>query len=195
MSTNLQDLDSIAPMNQGAPKDDDPVRMEYEQGKRSLESGEFGQAAVSLHNAMVGFEENGDELGVANSAFQLSKVCLGRNDFDNAALHLAKAERIVAGKNDLMSVLAITKQFILVYSGAGQYKEAVEKCLDALDIYHTNNDPRGSIDIMEQMADVYIQAGDPAKAADVYRTIASIHRNFKHDNLAQEFLAKADKLA
>jgi hypothetical protein len=33
------------------------------------------------------------------------------------------------------------------------------------------------------------------KAADAYRTVASIHKNFRHDNIAEGYLKKAAELA
>jgi hypothetical protein len=41
---------------------------------------------------------------------------------------------------------------------------------------------------------VYIAAGATAKAADTLRTVASIHRNYRHQGIADEFLRRADAL-
>jgi Tfp pilus assembly protein PilF len=48
--------------------------------------------------------------------------------------------------------------------------------------------------VLEQMADIYQMAGNKEKAADAYRTIASIHSNFKHKDIAQSYLDKAADL-
>ena len=93
-----------------------------------------------------------------------------------------------------MSLLALSHQLIQVYRGQGEFKKAKEICLDLLDRYHDNNDPRGTVDVLEKMAEIYLEAGDAAQAADAYRTIASIHANFKHKNIAEGYLRKAKDL-
>ncbi len=47
---------------------------------------------------------------------------------------------------------------------------------------------------LEKMADIYIAKGEKLKAADAYRTISSIHKNFKHENIATKFIEKAEAL-
>ena len=91
MKSTLQDIQSIAPMSEEKKdRDDDLVRASYEEGKRFLESRNYAQAAVSLHNALLGYEERGDEAGVANASNQLGHVCLARQEF--AAAHLARLD-------------------------------------------------------------------------------------------------------
>ena len=44
------------------------------------------------------------------------------------------------------------------------------------------------------MAEIYLDAGEKAKAADAYRTVASIHQNFQHHTIAEGYLKKARDL-
>ncbi len=44
------------------------------------------------------------------------------------------------------------------------------------------------------MADIYIAKGAKLKAADAYRTMSSIHKNFKHDSIAAKLIEKAEAL-
>ena len=44
---------------------------------------------------------------------------------------------------------------------------------------------------MEELAKLYLVMGERQKSADTYRTIASIHKNFKHTIQAQEYMDKA----
>ncbi len=172
----------------------DPLQAEYEEGKKFLENGEFGQAAVALHNALLGFQEKEDETGVANASNQLGHVCLARSDYASAFNHYQKALSICEKCNDRMSVLAVLKKIVEVHQGLEQYDQAIKICLEILDHYHDNRDPQGTVETMEKMAEVYLQMDDKEKAADTYRTIASIHKNFKHQNIAAGFLKKADEL-
>lgn len=195
MSDKIQSLDEIAPMNQNQQAGDkSPHQSEYNEGKRLLESGETGPAAVALHNALLGFEEEQNENGIANAANQLGLVCTQREEYEKALSHFQRAEEICKKLDDPLSLTWLAKQFIVVYTALEQYKEALDRCLDLLDYYRANNDPRGSIETLEKMAEVYIQAGEKEKAADVYATIASIHRNFKHTKIADEYLHKAEEL-
>lgn len=196
MSKTLQNINQISTISEGDRSKDatDPVQEEYNQGKALLEKGETGPAAVALHNALIGFEEKNNENGIANAAYQLGNVCVQRSEYEKALGHFQRAEQICKKLGDPMSLMALSRQFILVYTETEQYKKAVNRCLDLLDMYHANNDPKGTVEIMEKMAEIYTISEEPAKAADTYRTIASIHKNFKHEKTAARFIEKATEL-
>jgi tetratricopeptide (TPR) repeat protein len=196
MTTPLQDISSIAPLAADGKnkKPVDPIVADYEEGKRLLANHNYGQAAVSLHNALLGYEEKGDETGIANASNQLGHVCLARKEFEQAEKHYQRAWEICEKLQDPMSQIALQKQFIAVYCGLKDYTQAIAVCLDLLDRYHMNNDPRGTVRVMEEMATIYLAAGEKAKAADAYRTVASIHQNFQHRTTAEGYLKKARDL-
>ncbi len=172
----------------------DPVENDYNAGKRFLEKGELSQAALSLHNALLGYEERNDQNGVANASNQLGNVCLQSEEFEKAQLHYQRAWDICEKENDQMSLISLQKQFVLVYRGIKQYDKAINGCLELLDTYSTNNDPANSVNILEDLAEIYLENGNPSKAADTYSMIASIHASFKHDSIAESFRKKAQAL-
>lgn len=195
MKNSLQEINSIAPMpDTKEDRDDDLVRASYEEGRRFLANQSYAQAAVSLHNALLGYEERGDEAGVANASNQLGHVCLARQDFAMAQRHYQRAWDICEKMQDQMSQIALQKKFLEVYCGLRDFRKAIEICLDLLDRYYQNNDPRGTVEVLEQMAEIYISSGERGKAADTYRTIASIHRNFKHPGTAESYEKKAEDI-
>ncbi|HKJ66067.1 MAG TPA: tetratricopeptide repeat protein [Desulfopila sp.] len=196
MSNNIQNINDISPMSGSVDEQvvNDPVQAEYQQGKKYLQQGDTAQAAVALHNALIGFEEQNDQNGIANASNQLGNACVQRREYEKALDHYLRAEEICRQLGDPLSLMALSKQFVLVYTELGQYKEAVARCLDLLDRYRANNNPQGTVDVLEKMAGIYIQSGDTDKAADVYRTIASIHKNFRHEKMAESFLQKAEEL-
>jgi len=51
------------------------------------------------------------------------------------------------------------------------------------------------VEILENIAEIYVEADKADKAADTYRTIAKIHRNYKHNSIADSFDEKARELA
>ena len=177
-----------------AKKESDPVKADYEEGKAFLENKDYGQAAVALHNALVGFEEKGDESGIANASNQLGDVCLGREEFDSALTHYQRTLEICDKSNDRMSILSVMAKMVDANKGLEKYDVAVTLCLEILDHYQDNRDPQGTVDTLEGMADIYIAQREKSKAADAYRTISSIHKNFKHDNIAAKFIEKAEAL-
>lgn len=196
MSDSIQNINNIGPVQQDKKESDnvDPVQAEYIEGKALLEKNELGLAAVALHNALVGFEEQDNEEGIANASNQLGHVCLHKEEYDKALVHYGRAEEICLKMNDPMSLLALSKQLILVYSETEQYEQAIKRCFDLLDLYQANNNPKGTVEIMEQMAQIFVKSGDKTGAVDAYRTIASIHKNFKHEKIAAGFLEKARTL-
>jgi propanediol dehydratase small subunit len=93
-----------------------------------------------------------------------------------------------------MSVLAVLKMIVEVYKGLKKYDTAIESCLVILDHYHDNRDPQGTVTTLEEIAELYLKLEKNEKAADTYRTIASIHKNFRHENIAAGFMEKAAQL-
>ncbi len=196
MNNKLQAVDSIAPV--GAESSGgvvDPVKKEYEEGKRFFENKDYGQAAAALHNALVAYEEKNDEAGVANACNFLGKVCLARDDNDNALKHFQRVLAICEESNDRMSIIAVLQQIVQTYKNLEMYEKSIAAGLDLLDHYQDNRDVQGAVTTLEEMADIYLKDGKSMKAADAYKTISSIHKNFGHDNMAAKFLEKSEKLA
>ncbi len=196
MSSPVQNINNIAPLDEENIKKSpsDPVQADYEEGKKFLENGNATQAAVALHNALVGYKERDDKNGIANASNQIGKVCLHREEFEKAKQHFDCAWEICDDLGDPASLLALLRQYTQVYIGMAQYDKAIEACIDLLGRYQDNNDPRGSVETLEKIAEIYLKAQETKKAADTYRTIASIHANFKHDTIAEGFMKMAQQL-
>ena len=196
MSTPIQKPETIGPAAEAAEEsaDKSQAQLDYEEGRGYVERGEAALAAVSLHNAMRGFEEENNREGMANAANQLGHACLLRKEFDKAVLHYKKAWEICEELEDRLSLPSLAKQLVEAHRGQGEYRQALDLCLDLLDSYQRNNDPQNSVDILERMAEIYVEAGDKGRAADAYRTAASIHANFKHAKIAESLRQKALQL-
>lgn len=196
MSKPIQNLESIGPMkkDEGQEEHKSQAQLDYEEGRGYVERGEASLAAVSLHNALRGFEEEGNREGIANASNQLGHACLQRQEFEKALSHYKRAWEICEDLQDKMSLLALSFQLIEAHKGLKNYRQALDICLDLLDAYQLNNDPQGSVVTLEKMADIYLETKAPDKAADAYRTIASIHENFKHEKIAESFRQKAAEL-
>lgn len=191
-NTNIQPIQNIAPVEEQKPLD--PAQAQYEEGKEFLKKQEIAQAALAFHNALLAFEEVGNESGVANASNQLGQICLQRQEFETALKHFQRAWGICEKQNDSMSLLALSGHLAAVHQGLKQFPEALRFCLDMIDSYHLNNNPQGVVESLEKMVGVYLASGDKLKAADGYRTIASIHARYKHKNIAERFIEKAREL-
>lgn len=195
MSDKIQSLDSIAPIEESKiEKPKDSVQAEYEEGKQFLENRNYGQAAVALHNSLVGFEANNNETGIANASNQLGHLCLAKEEYENALNHYQRAYEICDRLYDRMSILAVLLKMVEAHRGLKEYPKAITICIDILDHYQDNRDPQGTVKTLDIMAEIYIEAGEKNKAADAYRTISSIHKNFKHESMAESYLEKAAQL-
>ncbi len=196
MSTPIQKTESIGPAV--GPDASQPVKsqaqLDYEEGRGYVERGEAALAAVALHNALRGYEEEENLEGVANASNQLGHACLIRKEFDKAVIHYKKAWEICAQLDDHFSLLSLAKTLAEAHKGAGEYRQALDLCLDLLDSYQKNNDPKNSVEVLEQMAEIYVAAGENLRAADAYKTAASIHENFNHSSMAKSLREKADNL-
>ncbi len=169
----------------------DQAQADYDRGRELLAAGDETQAALFFHNALVGFEQKGDDKGVANAVDQLGDICAGREDQEKAIIHYQRAYEICDRENDRFSLIALQKKMALAKRALEQYDEVVRIYLNVIDIYAGYNNPAGTVATMEELAKLYLEMGERQKSADTYRTIASIHRNFKHTIQAQEYMDKA----
>lgn len=195
MSTPIQNIDSIGPAettDMGEKKNQ--AQIDYEEGRGYVERGEAALAAVALHNALRGFEEENNREGMANATYQLGHACLLRREYDKALLHYRRTNELCEELGDPVSQLSVAKYLVQAHRGLKEYRQAIDICLDLLDSYQRNNDPKNSVEILERMADIYIDAGEREKAADAYKTAASIHTNFGHKNFADSLKKKAAEL-
>ena len=65
-SDQIQPLSAIQPVceeGSGDAVNESQARKDYREGRTYLSNGDYGQAAISLHNALKGFEEAGDVHG------------------------------------------------------------------------------------------------------------------------------------
>ena len=170
---------------------EDPARADYNKGKELRGAGDDVQAAAFFHNALVGFEQKGDEQGVANASDQLGDICAVRQEHEKAIAHYQQAYAICDRENDMFSLIALQKKMAVSQRALKQFDEAIRIYLNVIDIYAGYNNPAGTVASMEELAELYLETGERRKAADTYRTIASIHKNFSHSIQAKEFMDKA----
>ena len=181
-------------MNEEPQEVENPTQADYKRGKELLGAGDEAQAAAFFHNALVGFEQNGDDKGVANASDQLGDICAFREEHEKAINHYQRAYEICDRENDRFSLIALQKKTVAAKRALKQYDEAVSIYLKVIDIYAGYNNPAGTVSTMEELAKLYLEMGERQKSADTLRTIASIHKNFKHTIQAQEFNDKAAQI-
>ena len=173
---------------------EDPAQADYNRGKEMLQAGDEALAASCFHNALVGFEQGNNEKGIANASDRLGDICAAKDEHAKAIEHYERAFAICNKEKDRFSLVALLKKMVISKKALKQYDEAVNNYLQIIDIYAGYNNPAGTVAAMEELADLYLDVGESQKSADTFRTIASIHKNFKHNILAQEFTAKAEQV-
>lgn len=198
MSTSIQPLSSIGPADPEKAREEelkkDPAKRDYLEGREQFKKGDHSMAAMSFHNALKAFEEKGDEQGVANASDRLGDVCLEKKDFAAALEHYRRAYAICEKEEDSFSTLSLNKKIAAIYREQGELDKAMEILFDMIEHYHLTRNPKGMVEVMAVIAQLYQEKGENKKAADTYRTVASIHKNFKHKRKAEEFAALADEL-
>jgi len=178
-------------MDQESQEEKDPAQADYDQGKELQQAGDEALAASCFHNALIGFEQSGNEKGVANASAQLGDICAGREEYQKAIVHYQRAYDICEKENDRFSLVALLKKMVPLRKTLKQYDEAIKIYLNVIDIYSGYNNPAGTVAAMEELAELYLEIGERQQSADTYKTISSIHKNFKHNLQAQEFMDKA----
>ena len=169
----------------------DPAQADYDKGKELRSAGDDAQAASFFHNALVVFEQNGNQKGVANASVQLGDICAVRQEHEKAITHYQRAYGICDEEKDMFSLIALQKKMVVCQKALKQYDEAVRSYLNVIDIYAGYNNPAGTVASMEELAKLYLEMGERQKSADTFRTIASIHQNFRHARHAREFMDMA----
>lgn len=197
VSDIIQPFSSIGTMAQDNVGDEqaiDPARKDYLEGRKFFGNGDYSQAALAFHNALRGFEEQGDEQGVANAADRLGDTCLAREEYAMALANYQRASAICEKEDDSFSQLALNKKMAAAYRKLGDREKALELLYDMLEHYRLTQNPKGAVEILIVIAEVYSEQGDKVRAADAYRSVASIHARFKHARLAEEFNQQAAAL-
>ncbi|MDH3359806.1 MAG: tetratricopeptide repeat protein [Desulfobulbaceae bacterium] len=170
------------------------AKADYKTGVDFLKNGEITFAAHAFHNALMGCQELGDLHGVANAADKLADICMEREEYQQALKHIETAYAICEKEQDQSSLISLQRKIAQAKIGMGKYDEVLSLYYDLIDFYQGSLNPKGSVETMEKIAEVYLLQGNKSAAADTYRTIASIHTNFKHKKIAAEFLDKASAL-
>lgn len=195
MTEQIQPIESIVSQNKEQDKEGeallDPARTDYKEGREFLNKGDLAQAAMAFHNAMRGFEEQEDEQGVANCSDRLGDVCVEKEEYQMAMEHFQRAYAICEKEHDIFSMVSLKKKEAGIYKRIGEQDKALALLFDIFDHYSQLRDPKGTVEILEVIAEVYLEMGENSKAADTLRTIAGIHTNFSHARLAQDFEERA----
>ncbi|MBM9511148.1 lipopolysaccharide assembly protein LapB [Desulfogranum marinum] len=197
VSDSIQSMDSIRPMTEDMNRENElknPARRDYMAGRKHFSGGDYTQAVICFHNALLGFEEDGDTQGVANAADRLGDTCMIREEYEMAVKHFKRAAEICEQEDDSFSQTSLHKKMVVAYRKMGEPDNAFELLFDILEHYRLISNPKGVVETLETIGKLYEETGDAANAADTYRTISGIHANFKHERLAREFEERADAL-
>ncbi|MDX9840673.1 MAG: tetratricopeptide repeat protein, partial [Desulfobulbus sp.] len=97
-------------------------------------------------------------------------------------------------EDDSISQHSHNKKMAAAYRKLGDHEKALELLFDILEHYRLTNNPKGAVEILVVIAETYAEQGDRARAADAYRSVASIHARFKHSRQAAEFNQRAEAL-
>jgi len=198
MSDRIQPTGSIGPMTEPGKEDDevlkDPAKVDYMEGRKYIQQGDYAQAAYAMHNSLKGFEEQNNAQGVANASARLGDICLATEEYARALEHYQRAFAICDEEQDIFSMVSLNRKMAGVYKNLGDLEKTLQILFDVFDHYSQLHDPQGTVDILEVIAEVYIELAQLDKAADTLRTIASIHANFKHSRLAREYQDRAREL-
>ncbi len=175
-------------------KDTSQAQLDYEKGLEYLKNEEVAQAANMFHNALVGYEQEKNEHGIANALNRLGDICYRNEDFDKALELYDRAYTICQKESDRFSLFTIEQKQARLYLDRGDYQEALRRYFDILDEFEALRNPGGTVDTLEVIADIFLKLDEREKASEAYRTAASIHKNFNHTRPAEELLQKAEEV-
>ena len=111
-----------------------------------------------------------------------------------AMANFERAYAICVEEEDSFSQLSLNKKMMHCCRKLGQQDRALELLDDMLEHYQLNRNPKGAVETLEILADVYMEQGENMKAADAYRSAAGIHAHFKHARRAEELRQRAQEV-
>lgn len=190
----LQSVGPVAKENSGTREEESQAQKDYREGRKLYGGGEYAQAAIAFHNALRGFEEQGNQAGVANASDRLGDACLARGEYAMAIANFQRAHVVCEKEDDSFSVLALNKKMAAAYRKLGDQGRALELLYDILEHYRLTSNPKGAVEVLIVIGETYLEQGERLKAADAYRSVANIHGRFKHARLAEEFNRRAADL-
>ena len=169
-------------------------RQDYNEGIDYIKNKELAMAANSFHNALKGWEQEGNQHGIANASDQLGDILAQRGDHEKAIGHWKRAYQICTDDFDRYSLLTLEKKMANSYLGMKDYDNALELYWEIFDEYSGNRDPAGVTTTLEIMSEIFIATDQKDKAVDCYALIAKTHANYKHAKEAKEWQTKTDEL-
>lgn len=189
----------MIPTNPGEAGDEESgpksqARKDYESGVSHLGNKEYGMAANALHNALVGWEEDDNQNGIANACDKMGDLLTEKEEYDKALGYYDRAYEICTKDFDRYSLIALENKKANVFAKLGRYSEAIDLYLELFDEYSGNRDPANTVAILETLSELYISNEQKEKAADCFKLMASIHLNYKHKKESEECEAKAAEL-
>ena len=86
------------------------AQQDYEAGQEFLKDNDLGQAANAFHNALIEYEQEKNENGIANASDKLGDICSQKGDFEKALEHFDRAYKICEKHSDRFSLFSIEKK-------------------------------------------------------------------------------------
>lgn len=180
------------PQNQ--QEDKSQARLDYEEGLEHQKNEELTLAANMYHNALIGYEQDNDQHGIANAAARLGDICHRNQDYDKALEHYERAYNICQQETDHSSIFTLEQKLARIYLEKEDYQEALRRYVEIMDEFEALRNPRGVVNTLETLAHIYLKLGKKENAAEAYKVAASIHKNFKHIDAADELKQKAEEI-
>nr|MBF0223026.1 tetratricopeptide repeat protein [Desulfobulbaceae bacterium] len=171
------------------------AQLDYEKGKEFLKENDLGQAANAFHNALIGYQQDGNENGIANIYDNLGDICLQRQEYQKAHEHFDRAYEICSKSKDRFSMFSLEQKKANLYCQSGDYDEAIKRYLEVIDEHTALRSPQGAVDALEILAGIYLKINENAKAADCYKTMASIHKGYKHHRDYEKYMKLAEEIS
>ena len=86
------------------------AQKDYDAGQEFLKEKDVAQGANAFHNALIGFEQEGNENGIANASDKLCDICNERGETTKALEHLERAYAICHNSFDRFSLFSLEKK-------------------------------------------------------------------------------------
>ena len=84
------------------------AQQDYEAGQEFLKDEDIAQAANAFHNALIGFEQEENEHGIANASDKLGDICSERGETEKALEHFDRAYTLCTKNFDRFLVAVIS---------------------------------------------------------------------------------------
>lgn len=136
--------------------------------------GEFNKCITMANEAIVHFEQLGDERGVADAKYNIAGVYYRTNNYHLGLVYMINCRTVYKKYNDYHNLSRVEKSLGTIYEYFGDQKNAIKSYQNAIDAAKEVNDLNLESNAYNPLSGIYIKQGELEKALEMIEKSVAI---------------------